>query len=196
MIRSCWTQVSEFLGAIGMRWMHWQLAIFSGLLTVSAVALAAQFGDKDDVEYAAKLWKVLEKEHFIGRHAIYSSPYTGRQPHGAVLDTIDGELKVRGETGAVIVKRNYGGEGVSKQSVANNPEKYLMAVTVMYKRKGYDPEDGDWFWAKYNPDGSLAKNSKGVALAGRVAKDASEGCIACHKAAPGGDFVFNNDRIK
>lgn len=179
-----------------MKKMHLQLVIFSGLLIVGIAVLAAPFGDKDDVEYAAKLWRALEKAHFVGKHAVYSTPYTGQHPHGAILDTIDGELKVRGETGTVIVKRNYGGEAASKQSVANDPKKYLMAVTVMYKRKGYDPEDGDWFWVKYNPDGSLAKNPKGMALAGRVAKGASQGCIACHKAAPGGDFVFNNDRIK
>ena len=32
-------------------------------------------------------------------------------------------------------------------------------------------------------------------LAGRVAKGAPKGCIACHRAAPGGDLVFNNDRF-
>lgn len=179
-----------------MKLMHLRLAIFSGLLVAAMAALAAPFGDKEDVQYAAKLWKALEKAHFIGKYAIYSTPYTGQHPHGAILDTIDGELKVSGNTGAVVVKRNYGGEGVSKQSVANDPTKYLMAVTVMYKRKGYDPEDGDWFWAKYNPNGSLAKNPEGMQLAGRVAKGANQGCIACHKAAPGGDFVFNSDRIK
>jgi len=33
-------------------------------------------------------------------------------------------------------------------------------------------------------------------LAGRVAKGAPTGCIACHKAAPGGDYIFNHDRYK
>jgi Cytochrome P460 len=176
--------------------MPLRLTMFSGLLIVGMGASAAPFGDKEDVQYAAKLWKALEKAHFVGKHAIYSTPYTGKHPHGAILDAIDGELKVSGNIGAVIVKRNYGGDGASKQSVANDPTKYLKAVTVMYKRKGYDPEDGDWFWTKYNPDGTLAKSPEGMQLAGRVAKGATEGCIACHRAAPGGDFVFNNDRIK
>lgn len=179
-----------------MELMRLRLAMFSGLLMAGMSALAASFGDKEDVEYAAKLWKGLEKAHFVGKYAIYSTPYAGQHPHGAILDTIDGELKVRGQIGAVIIKRNYGGDGVSKESVANDPTKYLEAVTVMYKRKDYDPENGDWFWVKYNPDGSLAKNSKGMPLAGRVAKDTNQGCIACHKTAPGGDFVFNSDRIK
>jgi hypothetical protein len=29
-----------------------------------------------------------------------------------------------------------------------------------------------------------------------VEKGANKGCIACHRTAPGGDFFFNNDRIK
>ena len=65
----------------------------------------------------------------------------------------------------------------------------------MFRReKGYDADNKDWFWAKYKPDGSLDTNPKGMQLAGRVAKGAAQGCIACHKAAPGGDLVFNNDR--
>ena len=32
-----------------------------------------------------------------------------------------------------------------------------MAVTVMYRTKGYNPEGGDWYWAKYNPDGTIAQ---------------------------------------
>ncbi|MCB1809044.1 MAG: hypothetical protein KDJ99_28985, partial [Candidatus Competibacteraceae bacterium] len=61
----------------------------------------------------------------------------------------------------------------------------------MYQRPGYDPDNNDWFWARYLPDGSLDKNAEGIALAGRVAKaDPPGGCIACHTAAPGGDLVF------
>jgi hypothetical protein len=61
--------------------------------------------------------------------------------------------------GAIIVKENYG----------ENKEK-LMAVTPMYKKKGYNPDAGDWFWAKYGPKGK-------VMTAGKV-----EGCINCHRA--------------
>ncbi len=79
--------------------------------------------------------------------------------------------------------------------MANDPHKYLKAITVMFKReRGYDADNRNWFWAKFKPDGSLDKNPKGVALAGRVMKGANKGCIACHKSAPGGDMVFNFDR--
>ena len=181
-----------------MKNKYLMVATLSGFLVAGAAwaQMAPPFGGPDDVKYSQALWKALTKAHMVGSHAIMSTPYKGQAPHGAVLDAIDGTVKVKGTTGAVIVKRNYGGPGVSKQAVANNPSKYLKAITVMFKRKGYDPEDKDWFWVKYNPDGSLAKNPKGMQLAGKVAKGKPKGCIACHKAAPGGDFVYNFNRIK
>lgn len=65
----------------------------------------------------------------------------------------------------------------------------------MYRREaGYDADNGNWFWAKYTPYGEVEQNTSGVYLAGRVAKGATKGCIACHKSAPGNDMVFNTDR--
>ena len=70
-----------------------------------------------------------------------------------------------------------------------------MAVTVMQRLQGYDPDNHDWFWVKYAPDGSILKNPKGMLLAGRVAKgNKKKGCVACHRAAPGGDMVYLHDR--
>jgi cytochrome c peroxidase len=43
------------------------------------------------------------------------------------------------------------------------------------------------------PDGSLDENDNGMAMAGRVAKGADKGCIACHAKAKGDDYVFTND---
>ena len=162
----------------------------------SSVNAAAPFGGADDVNYSKQLWKALEKASFIGEGAIYSQPYKGQHPHGAVLDTLNGKVTVKGTTGPVFVKRNYGGKGVSVEKVANDPTAYLKAVTVMFKRKGYDADNKDWFWAKFTPNGGLAKNPKGMMLAGRVAKGKPAGCIACHTAAPGGDMVFTSDKVK
>jgi hypothetical protein len=142
------------------------------------------------VAYADTLWQALKEANLAGDDAILATPYEGQHPHGAVLQTLSYNLKVEDHMGAVIVKRNYGGEGVSKEKVANNPDQYLGAVTVMYQReKDYDPDNRNWFWAKYKPDGSLDQSPEGAPLAGRVA-----GCINCHSAASGGDLVFNNDR--
>ena len=165
-----------------------------GMDSSSDMMSKAPFGTPADVAYADQLWNAMKEQNLAGSGRMMSTPYAGSHPHGAILDTLDGTLSVDGKRGAVIVKNNYGGEGVSKQTVANNPDKYLMAVTVMFKRPGYDADNKDWFWVKYAADGSVMKNPMKMALAGRVAKGMPEGCIACHKAAPGDDMVFNHNR--
>jgi len=164
---------------------------------------AAPFGDADDQSYAKSVWNALVRAKLAGDNAISTVPYQGQAPHGAILETLESTVTVHnrqagpnGDTGIVIVKRNYGGEGVSKDTVANNPEAYLKAVTVMFKRKGYDPDNSDWFWAKFKSNGELHVNPKNMKLAGRVAKGMPQGCIACHTGAQGGDYVFNHDRYK
>lgn len=160
------------------------------LLSLAVNASAADFGDPENVNYARELWSTMIDAGYAGPGGLMSRPYTGQHPHGAILDTISGQIAMQGKLHQIIVKRNYGGEGVSISNVANDPEKYLKAVTVMLKRPGYDPENNDWFWAKYLPDGSLDKNPAGMQLAGKVAKGKPKGCIACHSAAPGGDMMF------
>jgi hypothetical protein len=104
--------------------------------------------------------------------------YKGKKPHGAFLTTYVNSIALgsikAGEVmagGSIVVKENY------------TPEKKLAAVTVMYKVKGYNPEAGNWFWAKYGADGSVAK-------AGKV-----KGCINCHSARKGNDFIFTGDFV-
>ncbi len=166
------------------------------VFALSTTVSAAPFGGTEDITYSQNLWSAMVNAGYVGPNSIMSQPYTGTPPHGKILDTFDGTVTVNGTTGAVIVKRNYGGPDVSIENVANEPAKYLKAITVMFKRRGFDPEDKDWFWVKYKPDGSLHENEKGMKLAGKIAKGMPKGCIACHKAAPGGDFMFNYDRIK
>lgn len=154
-------------------------------------------GSGTDQDDAAHLWAVLKKDNLVGSGMKRDKIYVGTPPHGKILETLHKSVTVDGHTGIAIIKRNYGGPGVSVDSVKSNPKKYLKAVTVMFKREaGYDAEDKDWFWAKYKPDGSLHVKEKmmmEIPLAGRVAKGKDEGCISCHKGAPGGDFVFGSD---
>ncbi len=175
------------LGAIGIGLM------LSGF---GAAAQQPPFGNDEDVSYSKALWSALTEANLVGENRTMSAPYTGQHPHGAFLDTLDSKVSVEGTTGPVLIKRNYAGEGVSKQAVWNDPDKYLQSVTVMFQREGYDPDNNDWFWVKYQPDGSLENNPKGVPLAGKVAKGMDQGCIACHTAAPGGDMVYGHDRYQ
>lgn len=176
------------------------MVILYGLNTASAQYASSRpapaFGSSADVNYARSLWKALTKARLVGERSVESTPYKGTHPHGAILRSLDSVLRVSGDKGEVIVKKNYGGPDVSKANVADHPKKYLKAITVMFRRpSGYDSENKDWFWVKYGPDGQILKNPAGKPLAGRVAKGVKgKGCIACHRTAPGGDYVFNHDR--
>jgi hypothetical protein len=162
----------------------------ASLVAISGTAMAGM----DDVGYAGKLWTAMEAAKLVGPNAIHSTPYEGAAPHGAILETLDSIVSVNGHEGAIIVKRNYGPDGIDEEMVANERDKHLKAVTVMFRRdKGYDADNKDWFWVKYAPNGSVMKNPAGMALAGMVGKGMDKGCIACHKGAGGGDLVFNND---
>lgn len=102
--------------------------------------------------------------------------YKGTEPHGVLLTTFvsDNALHaIKGRAGmpydAIIVKENY------------TAEKRFDALTVMYKLRGYNPAGGDWFWAKYAPDGK-------VLAAGKV-----EACISCHARKKNNDFIFTGE---
>ena len=175
------------------------------LLAGSAVALAlmgtpamaqqmAPFGTEEDTAYAQLLWDVMAAARLVGKDAIMSAPYDGTPPHGLMLETFYTSATVNGHTGTLIVKRNYGPEGVTAEQILADPGKHLGSITVMFQREdGYDADNQNWFWVKYLPDGSLDKNPKGMQLAGRVAKGADKGCIACHSNED--DYIYTTDSI-
>jgi hypothetical protein len=149
------------------------------------------FGGKEDVSFANKLWAAMDG---YANWKLKSGFYPGRSPHGKFLRIYYNIVPVDGRNYHVIVKDNYGGADATLEKVSTSPADYLVAVTVMVQReKGYDPEDDNWFWVKYSKDGTIEKNDKGLALAGRVAKGSQQGCIACHASAKGNDFFFSND---
>ncbi len=169
----------------------------AALTATAAVGQMAPFGNEEDVDYAAQLWAAMESLNLAGPDAIRAYPYEGVEPHGFVLETLYAKATIEGWTGDLVIKRNYGPAGVEIEAVQADAAGHLGAVTVMFKREaGYDAENNDWFYAKYLPDGSLDRNPKDIQLAGRVAKGMDQGCIACHAAAPGDDFIFTTDAIK
>lgn len=100
--------------------------------------------------------------------------YKGRHPHGAFLTTYVSKGAYQAidkkagciPSGEFVVKENY------------DADKKLAAITVMYKLAGYNAEAGDWFWLKYDPDGSVQKEGK------------VGGCIGCHAAVKSNDWLF------
>lgn len=167
------------------------------LSIVFAGAAAAQqvgFGGTDDQDYAAQLWAFMVEADMVGPDAPVIFPYAGIEPHGFQLATIYTSAEISDHEGALVIKRNYGPEGVTADEVVTDPAGHLAAVTIMFKREqGYDAETGDWFYAKYLPEGTLDQNPAGTPLAGLVGKGADAGCIACHQGAGGDDYLFTTD---
>jgi len=101
--------------------------------------------------------------------------YPGQSPHGKYLELFANSVALKaareGKTempeGSILVKLNYGKD-----------KETLKAITPMYKAQGYNPEAGDWFWAKYGPDGKAMASGK------------VEGCINCHRAKKANDWIF------
>jgi len=104
--------------------------------------------------------------------------YEGTEPHGALLTTYLNPAAAQAAAdgagqmppGAIVVKDNF------------MPDGMLGASTVMYKIEGYNPEAGDWWWAKFMPDGSV--DMDGMAQ-GRV-----EMCIGCHAKGADNDYLL------
>jgi len=99
--------------------------------------------------------------------------YPGKEPHGSLLTTYVNEtayssIKSRKgmADGSIIVKENY------------TSDKKFVALTVMYKLKGYNPAGGNWFWAKYGPD-------RKALASGKV-----EACLKCHGEKKDNDFIW------
>lgn len=100
--------------------------------------------------------------------------YKGQHPHGAFLTTYVNPAAAKAlqqksgqlPDGAIIVKENY------------TPEKTLAAVTVMYRKAGFNPSAGDYFWVKYLADGTIEKSGK------------VDGCINCHGTVKDNDWLF------
>ena len=99
--------------------------------------------------------------------------YKGTEPHGALLTTFINNTASHSinnkkglADGSIIVKENY------------TADKRFIALSVMYKIDGYNPGGGEWFWAKYSPDGKVEASGK-VKL-----------CIDCHSKQKDNDYLF------
>lgn len=99
--------------------------------------------------------------------------YPGKEPHGSLLTTFVNESayfsaknKKGMADGSIIAKENY------------TADKRFDSLTVMYKIKGYNPAGGDWFWAKYSPDGKTLASGK------------VEACINCHGQKKENDYIM------
>lgn len=146
-------------------------------------AVPAATGAAPDTTGAA-LWAHIQNADYAANWARWPGTealYAGNDPHGMLLTTYVNEVANAAITtragsmpaGAIIVKENY------------MPDSTLAAVTVMYKRSGYNAEHNDWFFTKHLPTGELDTMPNGMAMEGRLM-----GCQNCHMAQRANDYVF------
>ncbi|MCB9780912.1 MAG: cytochrome P460 family protein [Alphaproteobacteria bacterium] len=96
-----------------------------------------------------------------GTHGDYVQIWANTTAYGTITGGGGGDMP----DGAVLVKEGYDDETGST----------LTGITVMKKVDGFDADNGDWFWAKYQADGTIE-------LYGSVS-----GCSGCHSS--GQDYV-------
>ena len=173
------------------------LAVSSILSLMTVAHVSAQSAKKEgsakkekEQSFAQEFWKWLDKveykESFSPWPGMKDEFLPGKSPHGAFLKVYVNRPVVQNPDDpphkSVIVKENYIEDEQTK-------EKKLVAITPMYRvKKGYDPENNDWYWVKYLPDGKVAKTDDGMPIAGKV-----KSCIECHASAAGDDYIFTND---
>ena len=162
-------------------------------LPLSATAIPV--AGNDDLTATRFLELIVRENYAFSWHFETEPPrgfYEGSAPHGGVLRAYMNDIAFDAVTdslgtfpaGSIIVKENHNpGDLEFDLSDGNRAvpgfDGNLEAITFMVKLDGYNPEAGDWFWAKFAADGSLE-------AAGRPA-----GCIACHTQVSDNDWVFD-----
>jgi hypothetical protein len=108
----------------------------------------------------------------------------GASPHGAFVRLYaNGVAAVDPKGlpyGSILVLEDY-----------TEDQRSRTGINILYRVKGYDPKNGDWYWMKSNENGTVVRTSAEEGsrpIAGRAL-----GCIECHRKAAGNDFVFSND---
>ena len=150
--------------------------------TESSISAAAAQPDTT----GAAMWAYIQEVAYRSNWQLWPDKgelYTGQEPHGMLLTTYVNDAALGAVTtqagsmpdGAIIIKENY------------MPDSTLAAVTVMYKRSGYNAKHNDWFFTKHLPSGELDQAPNGMPLEGRL-----PGCQACHGAVRANDYIFTS----
>jgi hypothetical protein len=157
----------------------WVLATLLAFSLAATGSLSAQGkgGGKAPAPNAAAVWDYVKKADYVKTWKLWpgNTPLRkGPEPHGALITCYVNETALPAITGkkgklpegSVVILDNFG------------PDKKLQFIDVMVKVKGYNPKEGDWYWAQYTPDGKAE-------MEGKV-----DECIRCHLAQKSNDYVY------
>ncbi len=167
--------------------MKKMLIVFSAVLLVLSAALLA--GGEEKKMMMKSNFPPPEGKAFLN-YITEVSPYQGwgvwpghegleegKSPHGKFIKLLANPVALKAARegkelphGAIIMKENF------------NENKELVALTPMYRVKGYNPEGGDWYWAKMGPDGTIMAEGK------------IKGCIDCHAKVKKKDWIFHSPK--
>ncbi len=162
----------------------------------SFILTADNLREASDEVLATQFFDLVNREAYQFTWHYETDPppgfYEGSAPHGGILRAYlnniayDAVMRKAGTfpPGSILVKENHipgdlvldrSDEDRAVEGFAGN----LDSVTLMVKIEGYNPEVGDWFWAKLQPDGTID-------AAGKPA-----GCIGCHTQVAANNYVFD-----
>jgi hypothetical protein len=132
-------------------------------------------------EFAQEFWRFVMKPEAPFTKWQTAPSGEGQGPHGkpgkVYLNSIAAGNTDELPAGSILVREDY----------AADP-KTRTGFSIMYRVKGNDPKNYDWYWIQFLENGSVVKapaESGGKPMMGRVTS-----CIECHQKAPGDKRVF------
>lgn len=140
-----------------------------------ALAAAPVFGQMPGAD-AQALWNHVTQQapyQQWGQWPDFAGLQPTHSPHGDLVKVYLNSVALAAKTtplpgGALIVKEGY------------DADQRLLNITVMYKLPGFSPAHGDWFWARYGPQGQAGPSGQ------------PRGCLGCHSAGESNDYVLSH----
>lgn len=132
---------------------------------------------------AQALWDYINQEPGFRRWGTWQEFQKLRRSHSPFGHYVrvyvnDVALQAKGNPlppGSILVR-----EGLGMNTNTYAPNDQIIAYTVMYKVKGFNPKGNDWFWAHYSGTGKTMQS--GVV----------DQCLKCHNTAQSNDYVVDH----